>query len=151
MMEIRYKKLHADAVVPAYKTEGAAAFDLACTTRTVVEPGRATLLPLGVAIEIPPHHVGLLHCRSSLSVKHSLFVPNGAGVIDSDYRGEWFLCVAPLGSLPVVIEAGERVAQVVITPCRQVLSGDEITGFLEASTLTDTTRGAGGFGSTGAR
>lgn len=150
-MLIRYKRLRPAAVVPEYKTPGAAAFDLACAERTIVEPGKATLLPLGVAIEIPEHHVGMLYCRSSLPPKRGLFVPNGAGVIDSDYRGEWFLCVAPLGADPIVIEAGERVAQVVVTPCRQLLTGAQVQGFEEVEELTETLRGAGGFGSTGTR
>lgn len=150
-MKIRFKKLRPEALTPEYKTEGAAAFDLACAERTVAEPGKATLVPLGVAIEIPEHHVGMLYCRSSLPPKKGLFVPNGAGVIDSDYRGEWFLCVAPLGQEAVVIEAGERIAQVVVTPCRQLLEGSTVQGFVEVQDLTETARGAGGFGSTGTR
>ena len=148
-MLIRYKKLHPQALAPAYKTPGAVGADLACTTEVVCPPGVVTLLPLGVAIELPEGHVGLLLCRSSLPVKRGLLVPNGAGVIDPDYRGEWFLQVMPVGSQPVTVAAGERVAQMLVVPARTLAGGELIDGFTEAETLTDTARGAGAFGSTG--
>ena len=96
-----------------------------------------------MAVQLPgPQWVALLCARSGLAVKRGLTLSNGVGVIDSDYRGEIGAGVVNLGEEPVTVEPGERVAQLMILPVAQGT-------FVQAETLDDTHRGAGGFGSTG--
>lgn len=146
-MEIKYKKLHKDAVEPVYANGFAAGLDLSVVEDVVVKVQEATLLPTGVAIEIPEGYVGILALRSSTPKKKGLFSPHGVGVIDSDYRGEYFVQVAAMKE-DVVIKAGERIAQLVIVPARSV-GGVALTGVIEVQELSETDRGHGGFGSTG--
>ena len=130
---VKYKKLDARAVVPQYATPGAAAADLM----------QRALVPTGLAIELPgPACVALVYARSGLSIKHGLCMANGVGVIDSDYRGELRVPMVNLSGEPYTIQPGERVAQLCIAPVWQA-------AFTPAEELTDTARGAGGFGSTG--
>ena len=101
------------------------------------------LVPTGLAIELPgPDCVALVYARSGLSIKHGLCMANGVGVIDSDYRGELRVPMVNLSDAPYTVQPGERVAQLCIAPVWQA-------AFVPAETLTDTDRGAGGFGSTG--
>ena len=106
-------------------------------------PGQRALLPTGFAIELPgPEYVALIFARSSLGSKHGVALPNGVGVIDSDYRGEVHVALANHGQQPYVIQPGERVAQMAVVPvARAVLQ--------EVDELGGTARGEGGFGSTG--
>lgn len=146
-MKIKYKKMHPNAVAPAYANDFAAGLDLSTSVAVTVKPLEPVLLPTGIAVEIPEGCVGLLALRSSTPKKKGLFIPNGVGIIDCDYRGELFVMVAALKD-EVVIEAGNRVAQLVIVPARQ-LAGVHITSVEEVQSLTVTDRGHGGFGSTG--
>ena len=101
------------------------------------------LVPTGLAIELPgPDCVALVYARSGLSIKHGLCMANGVGVIDSDYRGELRVPMVNLSDAPYTVQPGERVAQLCIAPVWQA-------AFVPAGTLSDTARGAGGFGSTG--
>ena len=101
------------------------------------------MIPTGLAIELPDAGcVALLYARSGLAVKHGLTLPNCVGVIDSDYRGEIKVALINLGQEPYTIEPGERVAQLCIAPVWQA-------AVVQALDLSDTVRGAGGFGSTG--
>ena len=101
------------------------------------------LVPTGLAIELPgPDCVALVYARSGLSIKHGLCMVNGVGVIDSDYRGELRVPMVNLSDAPYTVQPGERVAQLCIAPVWQA-------AFVPVETLTDTARGAGGFGSTG--
>ena len=104
--------------------------------------GMPVLFPTGVAMEIPQGYVGLVYARSGIACKRGLAPANKVGVIDSDYRGEILVALHNDGSLPRSIEPGERIAQLVIVPCLAA-------AFAEANELSDTERGAGGFGSTG--
>jgi len=101
----------------------------------------STLLSTGIAVAIPPGYEGQVRSRSGLSYKHSLLLICGAGTIDQDYRGEICVPLLNLGPVPVVLQPGERIAQVIIAP---VLTPE----WVEAD-LDDTARGKGGFGSTG--
>lgn len=151
-MKLTFKKVKEGAVAPEYKTADAAGADLSVAETTVVEPGKATILPLGIAVEIPENHFGMLSLRSSTPIKKGLFIPNGVGIIDADYRGELGLIVAPLGNEAITIEKGERIAQLVILPCRyqfSVQGAELIENYTEVAELSDTVRGEGGFGSTG--
>ena len=121
---VKYKMLDPRAKAPTYATPGAAAADLCA----VLEPDA--------------NCVALLYARSGLAIKHGLTLPNCVGVIDSDYRGEVKVGLINLSSEAYTIQPGERVAQLCIAPVWQA-------AFLPAETLSDTSRGAGGFGSTG--
>ena len=146
-MKINYKKVHQNAVEPTYANEYAAGLDLSTSQEVTVKPHEAALLPTGVAVEIPEGYVGILALRSSTPKKKGLYSPHGVGIIDSDYRGELFVQVAAMKET-ITIKAGERIAQLVITPARSV-SGVHITGVKEVANLEKTVRGSGGFGSTG--
>lgn len=139
--------MHESAVIPSYANGFAAGLDLSTSQDVVVEPLTPTLLPTGIAVEIPEGYVGVLALRSSTPKKKGLFSPHGVGIIDSDYRGEIFVQVAALKDM-VTVEAGERIAQLVIMPARSV-AGVTLTGVEEVQVLAETARGSGGFGSTG--
>ena len=144
MDKISVKKLRGNAVLPTYGSAWAAGADLyACLEEDVtIEPGQTVLIPTGLAMEIPVGYAGLIYARSGLSVKRGLAPANKVGVIDADYRGEFMVALLNHGTQAQTISHGERIAQLVITPV--------ITpGFQEVEELSDTVRGAGGFGSTG--
>ena len=142
---VKIKRLRSQAKLPAYATEGAAAMDLCAVLEApfTLAPGQRALLSTGFAIELPgPEYVALIFARSSLGSKHGVALPNGVGVIDSDYRGEVHVALANHGQQPYVIQPGERVAQMAVVPvARAVLQ--------EVDELDGTARGEGGFGSTG--
>ncbi len=148
-ISVKILRLREDAKIPAYQTAGSAACDLsACLDAPVtVEPGKTVLIPTGIAIapdtsETPV--AALLYARSGLAIKHGLALANGVGVIDADYRGEIKVGLVNLSDVAYTVEPGERIAQMVFTP---VLRAD----FTEVRTLDNTSRGDGGFGSTGTR
>ena len=144
MNKIHVKKLHENAVIPTYGTSCSAGADLyACLGEPVtIAPGETKKIPTGIAVEIPMGYAGLVYARSSLGTKRGLAPANKVGVIDSDYRGEILVFLYNHGSQAQTVESGERNAQLVITP---VLA----PAFEEVQQLSDTQRGAGGFGSTG--
>ncbi len=144
--QVNVKKLNPTAKLPTYGSEYAAGADLyACLDSEItINPGKTYLVKTGIAMEIPVGYAGLIYARSGLATKRGLAPANKVGVIDSDYRGEIMVSIYNQSSEPQKIEPGERIAQLVITPY--------ITGiFNEVSDLTDTTRGEGGFGSTGSK
>ena len=144
MEKIAVKKLRANATLPTYGTAWAAGADLyACLDEAVIiEPGVTKLIPTGLAMEIPVGFAGLIYARSGLSVKSGLAPANKVGVIDADYRGEFMVALHNHGKETRTVSHGERIAQLVITPVFT-------PGFREVEELSDTTRGEGGFGSTG--
>lgn len=146
MQEIKVKKLRENANLPVYGTEFSAGADLfACLDEPLtILPGETKLISLGISLEIPTGYAGLVFARSGLATKRALAPANKVGVIDSDYRGEFFVPLYNHGNAPQTIENGERIAQLIITPYLTAK-------FVEADTLSDTVRGAGGFGSTGSR
>lgn len=142
---VKYKLLDPRAKTPAYATAGAAAADLCALLDEplTLAPMQRALIPTGLAIELPgPECVALVYARSGLSIKHGLTMANGVGVIDSDYRGELRVPMVNLGTEPYTVQPGERIAQLCIAPVWQA-------AFVQANDLSDTDRGAGGFGSTG--
>ena len=142
---VKYKVLDPRAKTPVYATSGSAAADLCAVLDEplTVQPMQRVLVPTGLAIELPgAHAVALVYARSGLSIKHGLCMANGVGVIDSDYRGELRVPMVNLSDTPYTIQPGERVAQLCIAPVWQA-------AFTTADALSDTDRGAGGFGSTG--
>ena len=144
MDTIRVKKLHPNAVLPTYGSAEAAGADLyACIDEAVtIAPGEVYWVPTGIALEVPKGCAGLVYARSSMGAKRGLAPANKVGVVDSDYRGEIKVVLLNHSNQPQILQPGERVAQFVITP---VLT----PAYEEVEELTDTTRGAGGFGSTG--
>lgn len=145
-MKIAIKKLRENAVLPAYGSEFAAGADLyACIDKDLtVEPHSTALIPTGIAVELPLGYAGLIYARSGLATKKGLAPANKVGVVDCDYRGEVKVALHNHSNEAQTVAVGERVAQFVITPY--------ITAeFIEQDELSDTVRGAGGFGSTGTK
>ena len=144
MSTIRVKKLSPNAILPAYGSAEAAGADLyACLDAPVqIQPGETFWVPTGIALEVPKGCAGLIYARSSMGTKRGLAPANKVGVIDSDYRGEIRVVLLNHSKQVQSIEPGERVAQLIITP---VLT----PAYEECEDLSDTDRGAGGFGSTG--
>ena len=145
-MQVRIKKLDSKATVPTYGSEFSAGADLyACAETPVLIPaGETRLIHTGLAFEIPEGYVGLIYARSSLGTKRGLAPANKVGVIDADYRGEVMVSLHNHSAVDQTVEPGERIAQMVIAPFLKA-------EFSVADDLSDTVRGAGGFGSTGTK
>ena len=137
----RFTHPHAKLPTRAHPTD--AGLDLAPSETTHIAPGVVTLVPTGVAVAIPEGHVGILAARSSLAVKKAMTLANGVGVIDADYRGEIKIPIIPLDGCHNLIQAGQKIAQLIILPI--ALPTVEVV-----SELPESVRGLGGFGSTGA-
>ena len=147
-VEVRLMRLpHGDDLpLPAYQSEHAAGLDLyaavAAGTGLPLAPGERALVPTGIAIALPPGTEGQVRPRSGLAARHGVTVLNAPGTIDADYRGEIQVILINHGHDTFVVERGMRIAQLVIAPTRQAL-------FSVVTRLDETSRGAGGFGSTG--
>lgn len=133
---VRIKAVRPGVVPPAYMTEGAAGFDLCAAEDVVIAPGQTVLIPTGLAFEIPPGYELQIRPRSGLTLRTKLRVH--FGTVDRDFRGD----VGVIAEGTCVIRKGDRIAQGVIAPVARA-------SFIVADALTDTERGAGGFGSTG--
>ncbi len=151
VVEVLVKKLsHFDESfdLPFYATEGAAGADLRASfpekKPLTVGPGERVLVPTGLQVEIPVGYELQVRPRSGLSLKSPLLVVNAPGTIDCDYRGEVNVIIGNFGAAPYVIEHGLRIAQLVLAPVVQAR-------YSVATKLGETTRGTGGFGSTGTR
>ena len=144
MEKIAVKKLREGAILPTFGSAQAAGADLyACLEEDMtIQPGQTTFVPTGLAMELPRGFAGLIYARSGLACKRGLAPANKVGVVDSDYRGEFIVALHNHGTLPQTIHHGERIAQLVVTP---VL----IPEYIEVENLSETSRGTGGFGSTG--
>ena len=144
-MEVKIRKLCEKAVVPTYGSEYSAGADLyACEENTVtIAPHETILIRTGLSVEIPEGFGGFIYARSGLATKKGLAPANKVGVIDADYRGEVMVALHNHSEVPQTVEPGERVAQLVIAPFLKA-------EFTVAEELSDTVRGTGGFGSTGA-
>ena len=136
---------HAEGLdLPAYATEHAAGLDLcaAITDDVVVPPGQRVLVPTGLAMALPVGFEAQVRPRSGLAIKNGVTVLNSPGTIDADYRGEVQVILANLGAEPFRITRGMRIAQMVVARYSRV-------EWQPTAALSDTARGAGGFGSTG--
>ena len=146
-MTVYIQKLDPRAQAPERATAGSAGADLHALLDEVltIPPGGRAAVPTGIAIGLPsPETVGLVFARSGLATKRGLAPANKVGVIDPDYRGEFFVPLRNESAVPQAIEPGERIAQMILTP---FLTAQ----FVEAETLSATVRGEGGFGSTGTK
>lgn len=143
---VKIKKLNENAKIPTYGTEFAAGADLyACIDDvTTIKSGETKLIKTGIALEVPVGYAGLIYARSGLASKKGLAPANKVGVVDSDYRGEVMVALHNHSSEDKTIEPNERIAQFVIAPYLKA-------EFEEVDSLDDTTRGSGGFGSTGTK
>ena len=133
-------KVAGAGTLPRYTSEGAAGADLHASEPLVLSPGDRSAVPTGIHLELPPGHVGLVWPRSGLALRHG--IDTLAGVIDSDYRGEVRVVLVNHGREPFRIEPGDRIAQLLVQRVERV-------DFVADAGLTGTTRGSGGFGSTG--
>ena len=147
MAMLRVYKMRADAVVPRYKTSGAAGMDLAACLDTplTLAPGRTARVPTGLQIALPAGHEGQVRPRSGLAARHGVTVLNAPGTIDEDYRGEVQVLLVNHGDEAFTIQSGDRIAQLIVPPVTHV----EIETVQDEAALGGTERGEGGFGSTG--
>ena len=143
-MKINVKKLSEQAKLPVYGSQYAAGADLYAAEGVEIDAGETKFVHTGIALELPAGVVGLVYARSGLACKQDLAPANKVGVIDSDYRGEVMVALHNHGKETRKVEAGDRIAQLVIAPYYTAV-------FEEADELSSTVRGAGGFGSTGSK
>lgn len=150
MLKIEIKQLEnfGDLQMPAYETDLAAGVDLRAAidegTPLVLQPGERALIATGLAMALPPGYEAQIRPRSGLAYKHGISVVNTPGTVDADYRGEVKILLINHGTENFTVNRGERIAQMVIAPVTQAT-------FEVVSTLSETARGAGGYGSTGVK
>ncbi len=145
-MIVKIKKLNENAKMPTYGSPYSAGADLyACIENDItIEPNKTVLVKTGLSMELSEGYVALIYARSGLATKKGLAPANKVGVVDCDYRGEIMVALHNHSTEPQTVSKNERIAQMVITPY--------ITAeFEEATELSDTVRGVGGFGSTGSK
>ena len=145
-MKVNIKKLSDNAIIPSYGSRFAAGADLyACIENDVIiNPHQTVLIPTGIALELPVGYAGLIYARSGLATQKGLAPANKVGVVDCDYRGDVKVALHNHSEIAQTVAAGERVAQLIITPY--------VTAeFVAVDELSETVRGAGGFGSTGSK
>lgn len=150
MQNLKVKRLVENAILPTRATEGDAGLDLYASVPETVRQGRVTAVSTGIAIEIPHGYVGLVHPRSGLAAEYGITVVNAPGTIDAGYRGEVKVLLTSLDNrlspsnaiFGFGISPGDRIAQLVIQRV-------ELPDAVEVDELSDSVRGAGGFGSTG--
>ena len=147
-VELRVMRLPhaADLPLPAYQSELAAGLDLLAAVPAdaplAIAPGARAAIPTGIAIALPPGIEGQIRPRSGLALRHGVTVLNAPGTVDADYRGEVHVILVNLGRDPFTVERGARIAQLILAATVQ-------GAICEVSSLDETTRGHGGFGSTG--
>jgi dUTP pyrophosphatase len=140
---------HAEGLeLPAYQSTGAAGLDLVAAVPEdgpmELAPGARKLVPTGLVLQIPEGYEVQVRPRSGLAIRHGITLLNSPGTIDSDYRGEVMVMLINLGTETVTIERGERIAQIIVAPVVQAT-------LVEVKAVSETARGAGGFGSTGTK
>jgi dUTP pyrophosphatase len=144
-MDVPFRRVRAEGELPTAQHQGDAGLDLRSAIDVTVAPGERVMIPTGVAVAIPDGHAGLVLPRSGLASKHGLTMANAPGLIDAGYRGEVICAAVNLDrEAPVEIHAGDRIAQLVIVQLPSV-------GAVWVDELPSSTRGDGGFGSTGRR
>ncbi len=144
MVPVAIRRIHPDADLPTYQSDGAAGFDLAASEASIVRPGEVTLIPTGLVIQAPPGYFLAIVARSSTPLKRGLMVANGVGIVDADYCGptdEVKIEVFNFTQQPVHIARGDRLAQGLFIPVARA-RWEESTGDLRENSR-------GGFGATG--
>jgi dUTP pyrophosphatase len=141
LTELLVRRLREDAVLPGRAYQGDAGLDLVACERVELAPGERAVVGTGVAVAIPDGHAGFVQPRSGLAARHGISIVNGPGLVDSGYRGELRVIVLNTDPRePFVVEAGMRIAQLVVMPIVPVEP-------VEVDELPETERGARGFGS----
>ena len=141
-LHLEVVRLDPSVPLPAYAHDGDAGMDLTAAAEVTLAPMGRAAVPTGLAVAIPPGWVGLVHPRSGLARRHGITVANAPGTIDAGYRGELMVLLINLGTEAVTLERGDRIAQLLLQPVGRAT-------VVEVARLDDTTRGHGGFGSTG--
>ena len=139
---VKFRKLSAEACTPVYQTDGSVGADLTSIEEVTLSPGTFCLVKTGISVELPRGIEMQIRPRSGLAFKHGVTVLNSPGTIDSDYRGEIGVLLINHGSQDFYISNGDRIAQA-------VLNKVVLCNYKEVQSVSDTTRDAGGFGSTG--
>jgi len=142
-VQVRIQKLRPDAILPKYAhgSHEDAGMDLCAVEDATLEPGVARMVATGLTVEIPPGYEAQVRPRSGLALKHAISMPNAPGTIDPGYRGELRVILLNLGREPYTVRAGDRIAQMIVARY-------EAVEWVEGE-LADSTRGTGGFGSSG--
>lgn len=141
-MTLSFKRVHPDAILPAYAHPSDAGMDIRSVESLVIPAGKRALVKTGLVINLPPLYEAQVRPRSGLALKQGVTVLNTPGTIDSGYRGEIGVILMNLGESDFEVKTGDRIAQLVIAPVTQPT-------IVEATEIDETDRGAGGFGSTG--
>ena len=144
MTEVLIKRLSKNIELPKYETNGSSGMDLSANVekQIKIEPGKTSIIPTGISVSIPKNFEIQIRPRSGLAAKSQISVLNSPGTIDADYRGELKVILINLSNKTFVVEGGARIAQMVLCPIVKAK-------FKEVDNLDDTSRGTGGFGSTG--
>ena len=141
-MTVAFRRIHPDAVLPAYAHEGDAGMDVRSVDEVVIPPGRRALVHTGLVMQLPPCAEAQVRPRSGLALKHGVTVLNAPGTIDAGYRGEVGVILANFGDSDFAVKKGDRIAQIVVAPVTQPT-------VVEVDEVSSSDRGDGGFGSTG--
>ena len=144
MTEILIKRLSKEINLPKYETDGSSGMDLSANINShiKIEPGETSIIPTGISVSIPKNFEIQIRPRSGLAAKNQISVLNTPGTIDADYRGEVKVILINLGEKTFIVEKGARIAQMVLCPIIKAK-------LKEVENLEKTSRGSGGFGSTG--
>ncbi|GAA8145386.1 dUTP diphosphatase [Helicobacter pylori] len=141
-MKIKIQKIHPNALIPKYQTEGSSGFDLHAVEEVVIKPHSVGLVKIGIYLSLEVGYELQVRTRSGLALNHQVMVLNSPGTVDNDYRGEVKVILANLSDKDFKVQVGDRIAQGVVQKTYKA-------EFIECERLDETSRGSGGFGSTG--
>ncbi len=141
-MKIKIQKIHPNALIPKYQTEGSSGFDLHAVEEVMIKPHSVGLVKIGICLSLEVGYELQVRTRSGLALNHQVVVLNSPGTVDNDYRGEIKVILANLSDKDFKVQIGDRIAQGVVQKTYKA-------EFIECERLDETSRGSGGFGSTG--
>ncbi|PUD34695.1 dUTP diphosphatase [Helicobacter pylori] len=141
-MKIKIQKIHPNALIPEYQTEGSSGFDLHAVEEVTIKPHSVGLVEIGICLSLEVGYELQVRTRSGLALNHQVMVLNSPGTVDNDYRGEIKVILANLSDKDFKVQVGDRIAQGVVQKTYKA-------EFIECERLDETSRGSGGFGSTG--
>lgn len=141
-MKIKIQKIHPNALIPEYQTEGSSGFDLHAVEEVTIKPHGVGLVRIGICLSLEVGYELQVRTRSGLALNHQVMVLNSPGTVDNDYRGEIKVILANLSDKDFKVQVGDRIAQGVVQKTYKA-------EFIECEQLDEASRGSGGFGSTG--
>ncbi|GHP44862.1 dUTP diphosphatase [Helicobacter pylori] len=141
-MKIKIQKIHPNALIPKYQTEGSSGFDLHAVEEVMIKSHSVGLVKIGICLSLEAGYELQVRTRSGLALNHQVMVLNSPGTVDNDYRGEIKVILANLSDKDFKVQVGDRIAQGVVQKTYKA-------EFIECERLDETSRGSGGFGSTG--